>query len=96
MKDQPVVCDERTTAVENASYRLGYLLLSFGILVSVAYRSFVWREASWDLLALVLLGGLVTTNYQVVHRILSRQWALFSAMAALIAAVIAAVIGFSR
>ena len=50
--------DERTTAVENASYRWAYLVLSFGLLLIVAFRSFVYGESAWDLLALVVLGGL--------------------------------------
>ena len=59
--------DERTIAVENASYRSAYLFLSYGILALVAYRSFVLHESGWDLLALVILGGVVTTAYQGIH-----------------------------
>jgi hypothetical protein len=33
--------------------------MSFGVLGLVAYRSLLWREASWDLLLLVVLGGTV-------------------------------------
>ena len=36
MKDQTIIRDERTITVENTSYRWGYLLLSFGLLVVVA------------------------------------------------------------
>ena len=41
--------DERTTAIENASYRWAYLFLSFGLLLVVAYRSFARQESPWDL-----------------------------------------------
>ena len=34
--------DERTVAVENAGYRLAYLVLTFGMLAAVAYRAFAW------------------------------------------------------
>lgn len=60
--------DERTAAVENASYRWGYLVMSFGVLVLVMYRSFARDESNWDLLALVVGGGIVTSVYQGANR----------------------------
>lgn len=83
--------DERTAAVENAGYRWSYLLLSFGILASVAYRSFALDQTSWDLLALVLIGGAVNTAYQGRHHVLYRRWAITSAVTLVIAAILAAV-----
>jgi len=41
--------DERTVAVENASYRWAYLLLTYALLVDVMYRSLVRHEASPDI-----------------------------------------------
>ena len=96
MKDQPIIRDERTITVENSSYRWAYLLLSFGLLAVVAYRSFAWREASWDLMALVILGGVVTTLYQWSHRVLSRRWVFMAITTGLLAAVVAVVIVFFR
>jgi hypothetical protein len=96
MKNQSVARDERTTTVENTSYRWAYLLLSFGLLVSVAYRAFAWHESSWDLLALVLLGGLVATFYQGIHRVLSRRWALVAVVTVLVAGGIALAITLLR
>jgi hypothetical protein len=90
MKGENVIRDERTIAVENASYRLGYMVLSFGLLVIVAYRSLVRQDAGWDLLALVILGGAVTTFYQGIHRVLSQRWALAAVLTALLAAIVAA------
>lgn len=84
--------DERTLAVENASYRWAYLFVSFGLLVLVAYRSFVRRESSWDLLALVVLGGVVSVAYQGLHKVLSRQWAVTCLITVGAAAVLAALI----
>jgi hypothetical protein len=72
---QTVDRDERTVSVENASYRWAYLLLSFALLVDVALRSFLYREAAWDLLGLVVAGGAVTTAYQAGQRVLTRRWA---------------------
>jgi hypothetical protein len=88
--------DERTIAVENASYRSAYLFLSYGILALVAYRSFVLHESGWDLLALVILGGVVTTAYQGIHGVLNRQWAATCLLTAISAGALAAVIGWLR
>lgn len=73
MKDQNVLHDERTEAVENASYRVAYTLISFGVLLSVVYRGFVLQQSSWDLLALVILSSGVATFYQGTHKILDRR-----------------------
>lgn len=88
--------DERTVAVENAGYRCAYLFLSFGLLVLVAYRSFVNAESPWDLLLLVVLGGGVGTAYQGWHRVLSKHWAVASLLAAVVAAVLAAAMVWLR
>ena len=48
--------DERTVAVENASYKWAYILLIFALLIDVVYRGMVRQEAAWDLLALVIVG----------------------------------------
>jgi hypothetical protein len=74
--------DERTIAVENASYRIGYQVMSFGLLVLIAYRSFVRNQSSWDLLALVIAAGIVPAVYQGANRVLNRRWTV-TQMAAL-------------
>jgi hypothetical protein len=84
--------DERTVATENASYRWAYLVLSFGLLASTAYRAFVRHESAWDLIALVMLAGAVATFYQGRDRVLSRRWAVASVAAALLALLIAVVL----
>jgi hypothetical protein len=81
--------DERSIAVEHASYRWAYLFLAYGVLLSVAYRGFVLGESSWDLLALVVLSGAVTTGYQGLHKVLSWQWMIVAILTLLIAAGIA-------
>jgi hypothetical protein len=88
--------DERTVAVENASYRWAYLFLSYGVLALVAYRSFVHRESPWDLLGLVVLGGLLSAGYQAAYRVLSRHWAVVSLLTTACAAVLAALIAWLR
>ena len=96
MSDQTVMRDERTISVENSGYRWAYLFLTFGLLVVVAYRGFVGRESSWDLLALIVLSGLVTLLYQGIHRVLSRRWAWVTLATVLAAAGLAAARTFWR
>ena len=83
--------DERTVAIEHASYRWGYLLLAFGLLASTIFRAFARHESSWDLLGLVVLSGLVTTAFQGRQRTLTRRSASVATLAitgALIAAAV--------
>lgn len=90
------VRDEREVSVDRAADRLAYVVLSFGLLVVVAYRSFVEGVASWELLGLVLLGGAVSTGYRLWQGVLTRQAALVLALTALVALVVGmfVVLGF--
>lgn len=92
----PVQRDERTVAIENASYRWAYLALSFGLLVIVAYRSLVHHEAPWDLLLLVVLGGGIGTAYQGSHHVLSKRWTIGVVAAVIIATILAIIIVWLR
>lgn len=91
MRDTPVERDERTTVVENAGYRWAYLFLAFGILLIVAFRGAMKGEASWDLMALVVLGGGVHFVFRAFHGALYKRLALRVAVA-LIAGVLLAVV----
>jgi len=89
--------DERTIAVENASYRWSYLTLSFGLLAISAARSLLRHEAPWDLLLLVIVGGGVNALYQARHRVLSPRWARMTLAVVGLAVLIAmAVVVFQR
>ncbi len=90
MTGDNVVRDERTVSVENASYRWGYLFLAFGILLIAAYRGLVQQVASWELLALVIVSGVVTTLYQGRQRVLSGRWAAAVLGAVILAALLGA------
>ena len=87
-----VPADARRVASEHASYRWAYLVLSFGILASVAWRGFVRHESSWDLLALVMLGGLVTTLHAVRHGAWTARQRLASALSLGLALALGAVL----
>jgi len=84
--------DEREAGVDRGGDRVSYLVLSFGILAIVAYRSIVDRAASWDLLALVVLGGLAGTAYRARNRAVSRGWLLVLGGSVAVALVVAAIV----
>jgi hypothetical protein len=90
-----MVRDEREISIDHAGDRLSYLVLSFGLLALVAYRSFVRGEAPWDLLGLVVLGGLVGTAYRIQRRAVSRQWGLLVVLTVVVALAVALVITFA-
>jgi hypothetical protein len=91
-----VMRDERTDVVENASYRLAYLFIAFALLLDVMYRSVVRQESSWELLAIIIVGGAISTVYQGRHRVLTRHSVRLFALTSLIAAIVAAVVAAVR
>jgi hypothetical protein len=92
VNDQPVLRDERTISIENTSYRWGYLVVTYGLLMIVAFRAFYFKQSNWDLMALVILSGIVTTAYQGFHQMFTRHWIYFFAVILLIAAAVAVLI----
>jgi hypothetical protein len=88
--------DERTLVVENVGFRWAYHFLSFGLLAAVGYRSLAHDEAAWDLLSLVVLGGLVASGYQWSHRVLTKRWVVNVLASMLAAAVLAALLAWLR
>lgn len=87
---QSVDRDERSLAVENASYRWAYHVFSYALLLLVMYRGWFHREAAWDLMTLVIVGGLVPLAYQSYHRVITNRRVLKMAIGALVGAVVAA------
>jgi hypothetical protein len=92
---QSVKRDERTVAVENASYRWAYGLLTYALLVDVMCRAWFRHEAAWDLMALVIVAGIGTSVYQARQRILTRGWVMKVVLAGCVAAVIAALLAMT-
>lgn len=92
---QPVQRDERTVAVENASYRWAYGLLTYALLVDVMWRSWFRNEAAWDLMALIIVAGIGTSVYQARQRILTRGWVMKVVLVCCVAAVIAALVAMT-
>ena len=86
-----VTRDERETRIDLAADRIGYLVVSYGLLLIVAYRSFVNGEAAWDLIGLVVLGGFVGLAYRARQRVALGRWTL-TLVTIGIAAIVAALI----
>jgi hypothetical protein len=84
--------DERELSVDLAADRLAVMVLSFGILAIVAWRAFADSEASWDLLGLLILSGVVGTAYRVGKRATSVRLVSVMALAGAIALVVAIVL----
>lgn len=84
--------DEGETRIDLAADRVAYLVLSYGLLLIVAYRSFVKGDAAWDLIGLVVLGGVVGLAYRIRQGVASRRWTMMLAATIAIAFVVAAVV----
>lgn len=92
---QTVQRDERTVAVENASYRWAYGLLVYALLVDVMCRAWFRHEAAWDLMAMVIVGGVVASVYQARQRILAQGWVMKVVLLSCVAAVVAALVALT-
>jgi hypothetical protein len=84
--------DEPEARVDLAADRIAYLAVSYGLMLSVAYRSFVRGEASWDLLGLVVVGGIVGLAYRVSKGAVSGRGTVTLATTAGIAIVVSALL----
>jgi hypothetical protein len=95
MKNQPNVRDERYYAVENASYRIGYMIIIYGLLLLIVFRSIAYHETNWDLFALVIISSFAATIYQITHKTITitRKWIYFFIAITLLAAIVSLIIG---
>jgi hypothetical protein len=85
----PIPRDEREHSIDIAADRLAFLVVCYGALALAAYRSFVLGQPTWDLLGLVVLGGLTGLAYRLRAGVVSRPWVLVLVATVVIAAVIA-------
>lgn len=86
--------DERTLAVENASYTLGYFLLATALLYDGAYRSIVLHQSVWDLLALVFVSFAVCRVYQARQKALVPLWTKRAMLIAFVFGILGAIFGW--
>jgi hypothetical protein len=90
--DENVERDERTIAVENASFGGGYAFLLIALLVDVTYRGLFRNEAAWDLLGLVIVSSGFSMIYQARHRIWGPRFLWRMTLVAFVTAIVAATI----
>jgi hypothetical protein len=70
MKQEPVQRDERYYAVENASYKIGCVLMASTIMLWLIFRTIMYQEGSWIIFGLVWISSMAVMVYQVKHKIL--------------------------
>jgi hypothetical protein len=87
--------DERETSVDQAADRLAYLAISYGLLGLAAWRSLVDHVASWDLMALVIAGGVVGTAYRLRLGVLTSSWLRLAGLTAVVALAVAVVLALA-
>lgn len=96
MNDKPLLRDERAISVENASYRVAYILVAYGLLIIIAVRSIFYQQSNWDLMALVIVSGLASTAYQVRSQTVPKSWLYGPILIAIVCALITALIVLVR
>lgn len=95
MTNKMVEKDERTTFIENASYKFGYNFIAFALLLDVIYRGIRFNEAPWDLLVITIISGFVMTIYQYKQKILGKTWLKTIALTFVIAFILALLLAFT-
>lgn len=94
MINKMVAKDERTTFIENVSYKFGYNFIAFALLLDVVYRGLRFNEAPWDLLVIIITSGLVMTVYQYKQKILQKTWIKTVALTFVITLIFAFLLAF--
>ena len=96
MKDQSLFRDERYYAVENASYKIAYMIISYGLLLLIVIRSLLFQQANWDLFVLVIVSSFAATIYQMRNKIINFTWKWLYLMlgSAVLAAIITLVVAY--
>jgi hypothetical protein len=87
--------DERERELDLRADRAAYTVVTFGLLILVMFRAVSRNEAAWDLLGLVLLGGVVNLGYVAWKRAVSPQLLVLSISIAILSAVVAGAIAIA-
>lgn len=94
--------DERTKAVVNQGDAYTARFMLFAVLFDISIRGFKFSDpittSNWDLMLIVIIGGLISTAYQVKSKVLfnhpfSRSF-LFITMLMVLCAIIAFIVTF--
>jgi hypothetical protein len=95
--EQGVKADERTVTVLRGN-TWAYNFIVLGLLIDILYRGSVFREAAWDLFALVFASGAISMAYATRHKVmvLKRYSITVIALGAFVAAIVAFVLAATR
>jgi len=75
-KDVPLygVVDERTKDVVNQGDAYTGRFMLFAVLIDVIFRGFMsnspFIEENWDLMTIIIIGGFISTAYQIKNKVL--------------------------
>jgi hypothetical protein len=96
---QAIQADERTLAVARAANTWGLNFITFALLIDIMVRSWFLGEAPWDLFALIVLSGGISTAYMARHKVLGPlfgwKFLMLMVVSAIVAAVVAALLAMS-
>jgi hypothetical protein len=90
---QEVSVDERTVAVVDAGSRWALNFITFALLIDVVFRGLFRHEAAWDLMALVVVSGAISSAYMARHKVQVMGWKV-AIIGGVVAMVLSAVIAF--
>ncbi len=89
--------DARTATILRGNvWAMNFLL--FALLIDIMYRSIVFREAAWDLFALIGISGVISIAYAAQHNVLivTRKSLAVLLLTGVVAAVVAALLAMTR
>jgi hypothetical protein len=72
--EQTLKRDERTVAIENASFRWAWYFLVWPLTIVALYRQKAMNEEVGDLIALVCVSSAIAIVYQFRHKVLVSYW----------------------
>ena len=72
--EQTLKRDERTVAVENASFKWAWYFLVWPLIIDALYRQEVRQEEVGDLIALVCISGAIAIVYQYRYKAVVSNW----------------------
>ena len=87
--------DERERLIDLRADKAAYTFVTYGLLVLALARAILRDEAAWDLLGLVMLGGVVNLGYTAWKKAVSRELLLLGVSIGVFSAIVAGVMAFA-
>lgn len=73
MDDKKIERNEKNTFIQNKSYKYGYNILVYGILLDCIYRSIRFNENLWELFILIIVAGSGIMAYQYKQKMIKKS-----------------------